>query len=527
MNNEVHHPVHSHTAHSLQKGQCYTLQDSSQKNRIDHVPPHAHTAFIETKGHHTTPTPYPIAATPISQTMPVEKCMPHTSLLPITLCLIVRDEADVIGRCLASAVPLVREIIVVDTGSTDDTPHIAAAYGAAVHYFTWADDFAAARNASIVLAHQPWILVLDADEIMDPVSWQAESVLPLLLQDRVHAYYVRCVHLAERWHIGQPRPDALAVDMACRLFRQDPRFRFQGCIHEEIAASVQAAYPDGLQWAPLTLWHDGYAPEVLRLKHKSDRNRQLLLKQLEKYPDEPLWWYAYGTELFQDEQYKECLPWLMRTLSILTEPEPFDMPGYMSDVCLKSVYALQMTGQLDQALELAHLGNELYPNFPDLLELHAYLLGALNRFEEAYKCAQKATCCGSIEHLYTTTEGAGGWRSHWTAACMAEHLHRSGLAAKHYEAAAKDSKQPALRMMLTAASAAHRYDFHAAIQYMLLALNTTAASPFSAFAAHVHAALSMLYSMLQRQLVGQSHTDTQHKLTMGIQMAPYIRPFIK
>ncbi|MCG7408653.1 glycosyltransferase [Paenibacillus sp. ACRRX] len=523
MNNEVHNQVHSHAARSLQAGRHHSLHDSHKTISINDVLASTHTTSIGTHGDRPPPCHY--AATHISQAMNAEKCIPYTSLLPITLCLIVRDEADVIGRCLASAVPLVREIIVVDTGSIDDTPHIAAAYGAAVHYFTWADDFAAARNASIVLAHEPWILVLDADEIMEPESWQAGNVLPLLLQDRVHAYYVRCVHLAERWHIGQPCPDSLAVDMACRLFRNDPRFRFQGCIHEEIAASVQTAYPDGLQWAPLTLWHDGYAPEVLRLKHKSDRNRQLLLKQLQEYPNDPLWWYAYGTELFQDEQYEECLPWLMRTLSIMTEKA--DIPGYMSDVWLKSVYALQMTGQIQKALELAQLGNELYPNFPDLLELHAYLLGTLNRFEEAYNCAHKATCCGNIEHLYTTTEGAGGWRSHWAAACMAERLHRSEVAARHYEEAAKGFKQPAIRMMLTAATAAHRNDFHTAINNMLLVLDSIAASPIAASVAHVHAALSTLYYMLQQQLVSEPHTDTQRKLEIGLEMAPYIRPLIK
>ncbi len=84
----------------------------------------------------------------------------------LSLCMIVKDEAKNLPRALASVKDLADEIIVLDTGSGDDTPMIAAAAGAKVNFLMWGDDFAIARNASLDQATQDWILVLDADETL-------------------------------------------------------------------------------------------------------------------------------------------------------------------------------------------------------------------------------------------------------------------------------------------------------------------------------------------------------------------------
>jgi glycosyltransferase involved in cell wall biosynthesis len=90
------------------------------------------------------------------------------SPMSISLCMIVKDEAENLPRCLESVQDLVHECIVVDTGSTDATCDIATRYGARVHSFTWNNDFAAARNVSLDYATGDWVLVLDADEVLTP-----------------------------------------------------------------------------------------------------------------------------------------------------------------------------------------------------------------------------------------------------------------------------------------------------------------------------------------------------------------------
>src|SRR5438477_6471542 len=88
----------------------------------------------------------------------------------LTVCMIVKNEAANLRRALASVGPVADELVVVDTGSTDDSAAVAAELGARVAHFAWCDDFAAARNAALALASGAWILSLDADEELDPAS---------------------------------------------------------------------------------------------------------------------------------------------------------------------------------------------------------------------------------------------------------------------------------------------------------------------------------------------------------------------
>ncbi|RPI67925.1 MAG: glycosyltransferase family 2 protein, partial [Geobacteraceae bacterium] len=82
----------------------------------------------------------------------------------VSLCMIVKNEQSHLARCLRSVKPLVDEMIVVDTGSSDRTQDIAKIFGAKVFEFPWNNDFSKARNFSLSKAAGNWILVLDADE---------------------------------------------------------------------------------------------------------------------------------------------------------------------------------------------------------------------------------------------------------------------------------------------------------------------------------------------------------------------------
>lgn len=87
-------------------------------------------------------------------------------MVTISLCMIVKDEEETLGRCLESVKGIPDEIIIVDTGSTDKTKEIAAHNKAKIYDFAWIDDFAAARNFSFAQATQDYIFWLDADDIL-------------------------------------------------------------------------------------------------------------------------------------------------------------------------------------------------------------------------------------------------------------------------------------------------------------------------------------------------------------------------
>ncbi len=87
-------------------------------------------------------------------------------MVTISLCMIVKNEEDVLGRCLNCVIDIVDEIIIVDTGSIDNTKQIAQKYTDKIYDFQWIDDFSAARNFSYANATMDYIFWLDADDII-------------------------------------------------------------------------------------------------------------------------------------------------------------------------------------------------------------------------------------------------------------------------------------------------------------------------------------------------------------------------
>jgi glycosyltransferase involved in cell wall biosynthesis len=196
----------------------------------------------------------------------------------LSAALIVRDEAEFLGDCLRSLRAVADEVIVVDTGSIDGTPAIAAAHGAVVRHYRWCDDFAAARNAALAAARGEWILYIDADERLQPVERRAVEVL-----------LRRADALAFRLLL-RPSPRATPY-REYRLWRNDPRIRFDGVIHEKVVPAIHAvADSDGRKVLPcdLELVHFGYEGDQTR-KHR--RNLPLLRRQLALEPDNLFVWH--------------------------------------------------------------------------------------------------------------------------------------------------------------------------------------------------------------------------------------------
>jgi len=148
----------------------------------------------------------------------------------VSLCMMVKDEEGNLPRCLDSVRDLAGELIVVDTGSTDRTPLIATRYGADVIPFDFTIiDFAAARNHAIAHASGRWILMLDADEILDGAS--AAAIEELVALDENAGYFL------ER-HNHSSDSASTTTDYVVRLFPNRPNHRYRGRVHETIDASI-------------------------------------------------------------------------------------------------------------------------------------------------------------------------------------------------------------------------------------------------------------------------------------------------
>ena len=199
--------------------------------------------------------------------------------------MIVRDEERLLPVCLESIAGVYAQLVVVDTGSTDNTVGIAESFGAEVHHFDWIDDFAAARNESIRHATEPWILWLDADETL-PKSAQA-TLLELLAPPKKPTIYQVLIRNL------QADGKSFTLSMSHRLITRHARLQFSGRIHEQVFPSLRAA--GGMEKpSRLVLEHQGYALDGARLRAKLDRNRPLLEALVAEQPASGYAHYTLG-----------------------------------------------------------------------------------------------------------------------------------------------------------------------------------------------------------------------------------------
>ncbi|CAN5441685.1 hypothetical protein BH10ACT1_BH10ACT1_33970 [soil metagenome] len=197
--------------------------------------------------------------------------------------LIVRDEAEHLARCLTSLADLVDEVVVVDTGSVDDSVRVAESLGARVLHRPWDGDFSAARNLGLDAVTADWVLYIDADEHVRPMP---RAELADALADPGRSHLAHRVWLQAR-HGFTPYREY-------RIWRNRADVRFHGVIHESITRDlfrISAAEDLAIGEVDLYLEHEGYEGD-LSAKHR--RNLPLLREQVLADPTRVYLWGEIG-----------------------------------------------------------------------------------------------------------------------------------------------------------------------------------------------------------------------------------------
>jgi glycosyltransferase involved in cell wall biosynthesis len=230
----------------------------------------------------------------------------------LSVCLIVKNEEQFLGQCLQSVRDIAHQIVVVDTGSTDQTIEIAKKFNAEVHFFAWNDDFSAARNEALKYVTGDWVLSLDADEELMPEH--RHTILEEMQSTGVMGY---------RLPIIDQGLEQEGCSYVPRLFRNAPGLFFVGRVHEQIFSSLEVRAKEwGLEnrLGRTALLHHGYRKEVVDSRGKAARNLRLLQLAIEELPGEPNLVMNLGLELIRSgqleaglEQYREAL----RLMSVL------------------------------------------------------------------------------------------------------------------------------------------------------------------------------------------------------------------
>ncbi|MCH5259947.1 MAG: glycosyltransferase family 2 protein [Lachnospiraceae bacterium] len=309
-------------------------------------------------------------------------------MLPISICIIAKNEESNIENCLKPLRVYDWEIIVVDTGSTDRTREIAGRYADKVLDYTWCDDFAAARNYSIGQASHDTILVIDSDEYLTEVD--VEAMQQLASQNPTSVGL-----LSRENHYQLNGTDSVYVDLVERLFSRK-YYHYEGIIHEQVRLREPDRYTYETYQIPLILNHSGYSGSEESLREKAMRNISLLEKNLETHPDNPYTYFQIGQayNMIHDD-VNACL-YYGKGLSYDVDPAA----EYVQMMVIGYGYALLHLNRAEEALGL----NGVYDAFAvsaDFFTLMGLIylrngqyMNALLEFVKALSC-DKAHVVGS------------------------------------------------------------------------------------------------------------------------------------
>ena len=233
----------------------------------------------------------------------------------LSLCAIVKNEEKYLPQCLESVKDVVDEIVILDTGSTDKTVGIAEQFGAKVHHFQWCDDFAIARNEALKYVRGEWVLVLDADEVL-------ESAIVPQVRQAIETENNLVVNLI-RHEVGASQSP---YSLISRLFRRHPAIQFTRPYHALIDDSVTELLTKEPQWRVVSLnevaiLHYGYQAEAIASLDKYTRARVLMEKFLATHPNDPYVCSKLGALYLQSGSIKNGIKFLKQGLkSNLAEP---------------------------------------------------------------------------------------------------------------------------------------------------------------------------------------------------------------
>lgn len=341
----------------------------------------------------------------------------------ICLCMIVKNEALNLARCLHAGLDIADQIVVVDTGSDDETETIARIFGARVYNFKWSDDFAAARNFGLQKADCPWILVLDADELIDPRERSSIGKLVSRARSRNLAYSLMTRNYTPLANVvGWTANDGRypGYEAGCgwfpswkvRLFRKAPGIKFRYPVHERVDPSLQEAGVT-IERARVVIHHYGNL-DLARSKTKAVKYYHLAMAKLEKLRHDPWALRELAIQAGQLERWQEAVVLWENFLAIAPQwPEAYvnlagahwqlgnyaqtvdlagkalELDGESKEAFLNQAMGLLMQGKVGKALAILE---SLLKKCPDYLAAQfqqAVCLAAEGRKEEAGRAAAR------------------------------------------------------------------------------------------------------------------------------------------
>ncbi|RLS54825.1 MAG: glycosyltransferase [Planctomycetota bacterium] len=338
----------------------------------------------------------------------------HLRLIPnetkVSLCMIVRDNAGTIRPCLESIRPWVDEMIVVDTGSTDQTPQICREMGAQVHHWAWRDDFSAARNESLRYARGEWIFWMDSDDTIPEDAGRKLRALVDQDHDLSILGYVMQVHCPGRG------PDDLTVVDHIKLFRNRPDLQFEFRIHEQIIPAIRRAGGE-VAWTDIYVVHSGSDQSPEAQNRKRERDFRILQKEIDERPDHPFALFNIGMTHADARQYEQAIHFLKRCVEA-SGPEE----SHLRKAYALLVSSLANLNRAEEASAACQRGLDRFPQDKELLFRQATLDQNQGRLALAAAGYRRLLTEQSDRHFASIDEGIDGYKARHNLAMVLEEL---------------------------------------------------------------------------------------------------------
>ena len=334
-------------------------------------------------------------------------------MVSISLCMIVKNEEDVLERCLSAVAPVVDEFVIVDTGTTDRTRENALRYADRLLHWEWIDDFSAARNFSFDAATQDYILWLDADDVITPDNLQKLLSLKQKIDPSVDA--VSMIYELDKDEYGNVSHSLRRN----RLIKRSNGFRWEGAVHEVLIVGGQ-------------IWASDVSIAHRPLKH-SDPGRNLRIYREREARGLPLTardrlYYAH--ELLDNGEHRQA--------SIHYERFLADGQGWVEDeitVCGKLADCYHALGEEDKEWNAICLSFKYGEPRPEFCCRIGFRLLQQGKYETAAYWYKKAIELPPAPNWGLTNHACQTWLPHLQLCVCYDRLGRHDLAYIHNEIA--------------------------------------------------------------------------------------------
>ena len=227
-------------------------------------------------------------------------------MIPISVCIITKNEAENLQKCLEALKPYPFEIVVTDTGSEDNSLKVARQYTDRVYEFEWISDFSAARNFCISRASHNTILSLDTDEFLHPLDWNA---LQQALEE--HPKSLGAIELFSYFDVdGETKHQIVRLE---RLFNRR-YYHFVNPVHEVLVPLGRMA-PSSYN-APISVDHVGYQGTKEQLMEKAERDIELIRNEIKNDPENPYLYFQLGQCYMLMRDHAGALPWFRKAMEL-------------------------------------------------------------------------------------------------------------------------------------------------------------------------------------------------------------------